>query len=84
MRASLLLTGFKSPDPVATSSASGVSVSTLRDDYGRLLDPNQGAAGTARPGGDQIGGAGLTVVPTQVSGGGVLAPVKLARRQGER
>jgi hypothetical protein len=37
----------------------------LRDDYGRLLDPNQGAAGTIRQGGDQIGGAGLTVVPTQ-------------------
>ena len=48
----------------------------LRDDYGRLLDPNQGAAGNIRQGGDQIGGAGLTVVPTQ-SVILMSAPVKL-------
>jgi uncharacterized protein YfaS (alpha-2-macroglobulin family) len=37
----------------------------LRDDYGRLLNPNLGAPGTARQGGDNLGGEGLTVVPTK-------------------
>lgn len=72
----LLLTGFKSPDPVSYFYGKRRLGVELRDDYGRLLDPNQGAAGTARSGGDQIGGAGLTVVPTQ-SVALVSAPVKL-------
>ena len=72
----LLLTGFKSPDPVDYFFGKRRLGVELRDDYGRLLDPNQGAAGTARSGGDQIGGAGLTVVPTQ-SVALVSAPVKL-------
>lgn len=61
----LLLTKHQSPDPVDWffgKSRLGVS---LYDDYGRLLDPNQGAAAPARSGGDQIGGAGLSVVPTK-------------------
>jgi uncharacterized protein YfaS (alpha-2-macroglobulin family) len=37
----------------------------LRDDYGRLLNPNLGAPATARQGGDNLGGEGLTVVPTK-------------------
>lgn len=73
----LLLTGFKSPDPVDYFFGKRRLGVELRDDYGRLLDPNQGAAGTARSGGDQIGGAGLTVVPTQ-SVALVSAPVKLS------
>ena len=73
----LLLTGFKSPDPVDYFFGKRRLGVELRDDYGRLLDPNQGAAGNIRQGGDQIGGAGLTVVPTQ-SVALVSAPVKLS------
>ncbi|HOY77547.1 MAG TPA: alpha-2-macroglobulin [Hyphomonadaceae bacterium] len=73
----LLLTGFKSPDPVDYFFGKRRLGVELRDDYGRLLDPNQGAAGNIRQGGDQIGGAGLTVVPTQ-SVVMVSAPVKLS------
>lgn len=72
----LLLTGFKSPDPVDYFFGKRRLGVELRDDYGRLLDPNQGAAGNIRQGGDQIGGAGLTVVPTQ-SVVMVSQPVKL-------
>ena len=61
----LLLTGFQSPDAVKYFFGKRALGVQLRDDYGRLLDPNQGAAGTIRSGGDQIGGAGLTVVPTK-------------------
>ncbi len=59
----LRLTKFASPDPVEYffgKKALGVEV---RDDYGRILNANLGAA--ARFGGDQIGGEGLTVVPTK-------------------
>ncbi|MEQ1783760.1 MAG: alpha-2-macroglobulin family protein, partial [Hyphomonadaceae bacterium] len=72
----LLLTGFKTPDPVEYFFGKRRLGVELRDDYGRLLDPNQGAAGNIRMGGDQIGGAGLTVVPTQ-SVALVSQPVKL-------
>ena len=69
----LLLTGFKTPDPAEYFFGKRRLGVELRDDYGRLLDPNQGAAGNIRQGGDQIGGAGLTVVPTQVGGADVGA-----------
>jgi alpha-2-macroglobulin len=59
----------------------------LRDDYGRLLNPNLGAPATARQGGDSIGGEGLTVVPTrtvaiisdivEVRGGRAMIPVDI-------
>jgi uncharacterized protein YfaS (alpha-2-macroglobulin family) len=61
----LALTRFATPDPHAHyfgKQALGVDV---LDDYGRLLDPNLGAAAAVRSGGDAIGGAGLTVVPTR-------------------
>lgn len=61
----LLLTGFQSPDPADWFFAKTRLGIDLLDDYGRLLDPNQGAAAPVRSGGDQIGGAGLSVVPTQ-------------------
>ncbi|WOI53105.1 alpha-2-macroglobulin [Parvularcula sp. LCG005] len=61
----LLLTGFESPDPVDYFFGKEALGVDLYDDYGRLLDPNQGAAAPVRSGGDQIGGAGLTVVPTK-------------------
>lgn len=59
------LTRYQSPNPVEYffgRRALGVDV---RDDYGRLLNPNMGAPATARQGGDSLGGEGLTVVPTR-------------------
>lgn len=61
----LLLTGHQSPDPAAFIFGKERLGVDLLDDYGRVLDPNLGAAAALRSGGDQIGGAGLSVVPTQ-------------------
>lgn len=61
----LALTRFQSPDPVDWYFGKAALDVDLLDDYGRLLDPNQGAAAAIRSGGDQIGGAGLSVVPTR-------------------
>ena len=61
----LQLTKFSSPDAPAHyfgKKALGVS---LYDDYGRLLDPNLGLPSDVRTGGDQLGGEGLSVVPTK-------------------
>ena len=61
----LQLTKYQSPDAVDHffgKKALGVS---LYDDYGRLLDPNQGLPAEVRTGGDQLGGEGLSVVPTK-------------------
>lgn len=62
-------------------------VTRVRDDYGRLLNPNLGAPATPRQGGDLLGGEGLTVVPTRtvaivsdivlVRGGRVNIPVDI-------
>lgn len=59
----LNITKYQSPNPVDYffgRRALGVQV---RDDYGRLLNPNLGAP--ARQGGDGLGGEGLTTVPTR-------------------
>lgn len=61
----LQLTRFVSPDPADWYFGRKRLGVDLRDDYGRLLDPNQGAAAEVRSGGDMIGAAGLTVVPTR-------------------
>ncbi|MEM9421115.1 MAG: alpha-2-macroglobulin family protein, partial [Pseudomonadota bacterium] len=61
----LQLTKFKSPTPTDWFFGKTRLGVALYDDYGRLLDPNQGAAAPTRSGGDQIGGAGLSVVPTK-------------------
>lgn len=61
----LALTRFQSPDPAGWYFGKTTLDVDLLDDYGRLLDPNQGAAAAIRSGGDQIGGAGLSVVPTR-------------------
>ncbi len=61
----LQLTKFSSPNPADFFFAKRKLGVELKDDYGRLLDPNQGAAAKPRTGGDQIGGAGLSVVPTK-------------------
>jgi hypothetical protein len=59
----LRLTKFESPDPAAYYYSKKRLGVDIRDDYGRILDANLGAA--ARFGGDQLGGEGLTVVPVK-------------------
>ncbi|MCK5748746.1 MAG: hypothetical protein KAH44_21200, partial [Oricola sp.] len=59
----LRLTKFQSPDPVDYYYGKKRLGVDIRDDYGRSLDANLGAP--ARFGGDQLGGEGLTVVPTK-------------------
>ncbi|MGE0045984.1 MAG: alpha-2-macroglobulin, partial [Hyphomonadaceae bacterium] len=59
----LQITNYQSPDPVSYFyGRRGLGVQ-LRDDYGRLLNPNLGAPAIPRQGGDGLGGEGLTVVP---------------------
>ncbi|MGF1545348.1 MAG: alpha-2-macroglobulin [Parvularculaceae bacterium] len=59
----LRLTKFETPDPVAHFFGKKRLGVEVRDDYGRILDPNLGAP--TNFGGDQIGGEGLTSVPTK-------------------
>ncbi|PQA88909.1 alpha-2-macroglobulin family protein [Hyphococcus luteus] len=59
----LRLTKFKSPHPVDYYYGKKRLGVAVRDDYGRILHANLGAP--ARFGGDQLGGEGLTVVPTK-------------------
>jgi uncharacterized protein YfaS (alpha-2-macroglobulin family) len=59
----LQITNFASPDPVNWYFGRRALGVDIRDDYGRLLNPNLGAPATARSGGDSLGGEGLTSVP---------------------
>ena len=59
----LRLTKFASPDPVDYYYGKKALGVEIRDGYGRILHANLGAP--TRFGGDQIGGEGLTVVPTK-------------------
>jgi alpha-2-macroglobulin len=59
----LNITKYESPDPVDHFFGRRALGVQLRDDYGRLLNPNLGAP--SRQGGDSLGGEGLTVVPTR-------------------
>lgn len=61
----LALTKFQTPDPVAHYFARRALGVGVRDDYGRLLNPNLAAATRPRSGGDSLGGEGLSVVPTK-------------------
>ncbi|MCH2457211.1 MAG: alpha-2-macroglobulin family protein, partial [Henriciella sp.] len=61
----LQLTKFQSPDPVAYYFGKKSRGVDIFDDYGRLLDPNIGLPAEVRTGGDQLGGEGLSVVPTK-------------------
>ena len=61
----LRLTHQKNPDPIAWYFGKRALGLTYRDDYGRLLNPNLGAAGAVNFGGDEFGGAGLSVVPVK-------------------
>ena len=88
----LRLTKFKSPDPAQHYYGKKRLGVAIRDDYGRMLNANLGAP--ARFGGDQLGGEGLTVVPTKsvalFSGpltvnadGTVVAPIEVPDFNGE-
>ena len=59
----LNLTKFESPNPLNWYFGKRALGVDYRDDYGRLLDPNLGAAATLNYGADEIGGEGLTVTP---------------------
>ncbi|HEY3948923.1 alpha-2-macroglobulin [Phenylobacterium sp.] len=59
----LRLTHQKNPDPIGWYFGKRAFSLAYRDDYGRLLDPNLGAAGAVNFGGDEFGGAALSVVP---------------------
>ncbi|HWE99202.1 MAG TPA: alpha-2-macroglobulin [Caulobacteraceae bacterium] len=61
----LRLTHQKNPDPIGWYFGKRALGLAYRDDYGRLLDPNMAAAGAVNFGGDEFGGAGLSVVPTK-------------------
>jgi alpha-2-macroglobulin len=61
----LQLTKFDSPDPTKFYFGRKALGVALKDDYGRVLNPNLGAPAVARQGGDGLGGEGLTVVPTK-------------------
>lgn len=61
----LQLTKFSDPDPVSYFFGQKALGVALYDDYGRLLDPNLGLPAEVRTGGDQLGGEGLSVVPTK-------------------
>ncbi|MEL6830656.1 MAG: MG2 domain-containing protein, partial [Pseudomonadota bacterium] len=61
----LRLTKFEDPDPVDWYFGRKALGVAQYDDYGRLLDPNLGLPAEVRSGGDQLGGEGLSVVPTR-------------------
>ena len=61
----LRLTKYQSPDPVQYYFGKKALGVEIYDDYGRLLDPNMGLPAEVRTGGDQLGGEGLSVVPTK-------------------
>lgn len=61
----LQITKYESPNAVDYFFGRRALGVMVRDDYGRLLNPNLGAPATPRQGGDSLGGEGLTVVPTR-------------------
>ncbi|MBI1252120.1 MAG: alpha-2-macroglobulin family protein [Alphaproteobacteria bacterium] len=76
----LQLTKFESPNPLDYFFGRRALGVGIRDDYGRLLNPNLGAPATPRQGGDSIGGEGLTVVPTRTVA--LVSPVIRLDRSG--
>jgi hypothetical protein len=62
----LRLTHQKNPDPASWYFGKRALTLAYRDDYGRLLDPNLGAAAAVSFGGDEVGGAGLSAVPIRI------------------
>ncbi|WP_418152881.1 alpha-2-macroglobulin [Litorimonas sp. RW-G-Af-16] len=60
----LQITKYPSPDAPGHYFPKKAFTLDVRDDYSRILDPFA-AGGQIRQGGDSLGGAGLTVVPTK-------------------
>jgi alpha-2-macroglobulin len=83
----LNITKYASPNPVDYFFGRRALGVDMRDDYGRLLNPNVGAPATARQGGDSLGGEGLTVIPqrtvalfsdiVEVRGGRATIPIEV-------
>jgi len=61
----LQLTQYQSPNAAEYLYGKKAFSLDVRDDYARLLNPNLGTAAILPQGGDSLGGAGLSVVPTQ-------------------
>ena len=61
----LQLTDFKSPDPADFYFGKRRLGVGMHDDYGRLIKAENGAVGSIREGGDNLGGRPLAVVPTR-------------------
>lgn len=62
----LRLTRHASPDPAAWFAGRRRLGLDIRDDYGRILAPAEGAEGIARSGGDELGAGSLPVVPIRI------------------
>lgn len=62
----LRLTHQKTPDPAAWYFGKRELGLAYRDDYGRLLDPNLGAAAAIRSGGDEMGAGGEALSATPI------------------
>ncbi|WP_027283983.1 alpha-2-macroglobulin family protein [Rubritepida flocculans] len=62
----LRLTRFASPDPVAHYSGRRRLGVDIRDDYGRLIAPPEGAAAVLRQGGDEMDGLAALAPPQRV------------------
>lgn len=89
----LQLTKYPSPDAAKFYFGKKALAVELRDDYGRILNPNMGAAARIRSGGDSLGGEGLSAVPTktvslfngvvEVKNGKASIPVEISDFNGE-
>ena len=89
----LQITKYKSPDSAGHFFGKKALSIDIRDDYGRILNPNLGEATPFQTGGDSLGGEGLTVVPTKtvslfsgpvkVVGGKAKIPLSLPQFNGE-
>jgi uncharacterized protein YfaS (alpha-2-macroglobulin family) len=90
----LNLTKFASPDPRDHYFGKRALSLDMADDYGRLLNPNLGAAQAVNFGGDQLGGEGLSVTPIKTTAiwngvfktgldGKAFAKIPLSRFSGE-
>ncbi|UPY36122.1 alpha-2-macroglobulin [Sediminicoccus sp. KRV36] len=59
----LRLTRFATPDPLAHYAGRRTLGTDIRDDYGRLIRPDDGTLATLRQGGDELGDLGALRIP---------------------
>ena len=59
----LRLTRFATPDPLAHYAGRRTLGTDIRDDYGRLIRPDDGTPATLRQGGDELGDLGALRIP---------------------